>query len=799
MIFRLILHIPISKLCYFIFFLTLSCYLSFSQNSQDEDPLINSYIKYFNAPREIAYAHLNKSIYIKGETLAFNAYVFDKNYKGLSKPTTNLYCTISDENGKTIKSKMLKVTDGIAYGVFYVDSLFSSGNYIFKAYTSYMKNFDEQNYYIENIKVVDLDIDNGVYPKVISSVLDAQFLPEGGHLVANVENTTGIIIKDSLGFGVPNVNGHILNSRGQEINVFKTNQFGIGRFSYTPKDYNSYKVKFNFEGEDQIFDLPKAEPFGIALTLSNINNKITLRLLTNDKTFPEVRGKPYKLAIHNGKSLNIIYVEFEDGPIIIKGINYNDLFAGINIFTLFNEKNEPLLERLLFKYDGVNFLKSNSVTYNRKKDSTEVILSFKDIDTSLINKFSLSILPEETKSYNHHQNIISSFYLQPYVKSYIENASWYFTNVDRRKQYELDNLLITQGWSSYDWNAIFNYSPNAIYPFETGVSFKATVNTNDSNQFVMYPNLFNKMETFEISKDNNTFEKNGLILYDEEKIRISEVNKNNKLKRSGIYLQFSPLKIPDLEKHIKVLPLKEQVYFDSNLSQPLIESSWTEYEQLDEVLIEVNKEKERIEKIKNTAFGRVDVFDTSKRRMYIDLASYLSAQGYQVNQANGTLRVYNQASNSFGTQGSPLFYIDNRLVADYGELAFYDLDIVDYIIINKRGLSEGLRGANGVIKIFTDPTIAFKENPQISKFQEFEIPLTFSKPTKFYAPKYSYYQTKFFNEYGVIEWLPNMSVDENGNISFKISNHSGNNIKLFIEGTANNGSFISEVKTVNFD
>ena len=95
--------------------------------------------------------------------------------------------------------------------------------------------------------------------------------------------------------------------------------------------------------------------------------------------------------------------------------------------------------------------------------------------------------------------------------------------------------------------------------------------------------------------------------------------------------------------------------------------------------------------------------------------------------------------------------------------------------------------------------MAFKNNPQLSQFQEIKIPLTFTAPTKFYAPKYTSYQSKFFKEYGVIDWIPNMSVDENGTISFKISNQSGNNIKLFIEGTANNGSFISEVKSVTLN
>jgi hypothetical protein len=39
-------------------------------------------------------------------------------------------------------------------------------------------------------------------------------------------------------------------------------------------------------------------------------------------------------------------------------------------------------------------------------------------------------------------------------------------------------------------------------------------------------------------------------------------------------------------------------------------------------------------------------------------------------------------------------------------------------------------------------------------------------------------------------------VDETGTISFKIHPNQTNNFKIFIEGTANNGSYISEAKVI---
>ena len=133
MFFRFHLKVLTPKIYCSVLFITICFVQSFSQNNEVQDSIIDSYKVYANNLREVAYAHLNKSVFVKGETLAFTAYVFVKGDKKPSQLTSNLYCTISDENGKTIKSKMLLVTNGVSHGSFYVDSLFSSGNYTFKA------------------------------------------------------------------------------------------------------------------------------------------------------------------------------------------------------------------------------------------------------------------------------------------------------------------------------------------------------------------------------------------------------------------------------------------------------------------------------------------------------------------------------------------------------------------------------------------------------------------------------------------------------------------------------------------
>ena len=91
-------------------------------NAQSQN-IIDAYEEYTEETREIVYAHLNKSTYVKGEMMGFTAYIFDKYSKKTSLETKNLYCTISNSDNQILKKKLLLVENGIASNIFHIDSL----------------------------------------------------------------------------------------------------------------------------------------------------------------------------------------------------------------------------------------------------------------------------------------------------------------------------------------------------------------------------------------------------------------------------------------------------------------------------------------------------------------------------------------------------------------------------------------------------------------------------------------------------------------------------------------------------
>ena len=146
-----------------------------------------------------------------------------------------------------------------------------------------------------------------------------------------------------------------------------------------------------------------------------------------------IKNKSFTLFVHNGIQSKSIPIQFDNNTRVIKAIERNNLFSGINIFTLFNDKDQPVLERVFFNYEGIEIFKTAKAFVTKNQDSLSVQVPVNGLTASEVAHLSVSILPNDTKSYNTDHNIISYTLLQPYVKGYIENAKYYFQNINISK------------------------------------------------------------------------------------------------------------------------------------------------------------------------------------------------------------------------------------------------------------------------------------------------------------------------------------------------------------------------------
>ena len=189
--------------------------------SAQEKKVENHYVDYFKLPRESLFLHTNKTSYIAGEEIWFKVYAYDRRNNLSSKTTTNVYLGIYDEKGKQINKKLFLSKDGVASGSVLIDSTYTSGKYYLKTYTNWMKNFKEDDSYIQQIQVMNVDSGENKSNEETARAYDIRFLPEGGYLLNEVNNNVGIKIIDDTGKGTPS-EGIILNSKGTEVATFKS-------------------------------------------------------------------------------------------------------------------------------------------------------------------------------------------------------------------------------------------------------------------------------------------------------------------------------------------------------------------------------------------------------------------------------------------------------------------------------------------------------------------------------------------------------------------------------------------------
>ncbi|MDT8347923.1 MAG: hypothetical protein RQ756_08975, partial [Flavobacteriaceae bacterium] len=453
----------------------LGFFYGFSQN------LETSYSNYFELPREQVFLHLNKTKFVTGETLWFKAYVTDQKYGILNPLTKNLYVGIYDEDGVELQKQLWYVEDGMTHGQLEITKEFLTGEYYIKASTNYMKNFGPEQNYLQKISVINLSEEVKWSYKTSSSTNNAvlNILPEGGAFVLNTLNSVGVKLTDTLGYGYAEVRLSVKNQTGDIITETVTNRFGHARFDIQPNPGDSFQVI----AEDLATEgLTNFKTNGITMRVNALlNQQVIVELNTNTSTINRIKDKKYQLLVHRDGLVFKIPVVFgaEELKKTIQ-IPRSMLLPGVNILTLFNEQEQPILERMLFnqtdKLSTEDFLQVEYLGKNM--DSMAVALKY---NTDEIWHLSASFLPSETDAYKPEHNIYSALLLKPYLKGFIENAPYYFQNAsDRKTKLDLDLLLLTQGWSSYDWYSIQQGIKPFKFNFEQGLSLRGKVYVDEN-------------------------------------------------------------------------------------------------------------------------------------------------------------------------------------------------------------------------------------------------------------------------------------------------------------------------------
>ena len=780
-----------------ILFLSIFTIASFGQ---DKKILDSSYVDYFKLTREIPYLHLNKTNYIQGEEIWFQAYILNQKTKKLHNHTTNLYCTIYDEKGNYKQSNLLYVKNGIATGNIKVDSTFTKGTYYIKAATNWMRNFEEDETFTQKIHIIGGETSENITES--SKNYDLQLLPEGGHLVESTTAVVGIIIKNKKNKGVKIKSGVLLNAKNKVIKEISTNQFGLGKVSFYYKPNSNYKIKINTqEGEEIIKNIEPAKKIGITLNVVNPNSTIIkLTMQTNKETLKNSKNSNYHIYIHNTSSIIKSSFTLKENTLSYNSfLSVKKLEKGLNIITILNDNMQPILERIFFNNHKSLYSNISSKVVSKSRDSLTITLSKNNTQNHFL---SATFLPEDTKSYSLENTMYSKFLLKPFIKGDIENSSYYFKNSNRKKLADLDLLLLTQGWSKYNWYNIFNVTPKQRFEFERGMTVKGSVNMNTlkgDSQIILFSSTNSRLFTAPII--NNRFSFNNIYLTDSSNVSFSIQNKN-KLKKPKIYTDFSPklntnaIAVNNYPSDFKALKINLKDFIKERIL-------------LDEVEI---KGKSKL-KYKPSVSGSYQTFKVSDGLIpkRTNILTFLRSRGFIVNGDNnqssmistnrgvsrGPISILdfgNDTDNLISTPGITAdfvkVYLDNTQIVSQYENNLY---MINHLNVEDFDEIHYSKSFGGEIFLFTNPIRNFANR---KLFNTHKLPLGFSKAKKYYQPKYYSNTSDIFNDFGAIYWKSNIEIDTD-KYTFKIPYLNQNSLRFYIEGITSDGSIIFEEKVIH--
>lgn len=411
---------------------------------------------------EKVYIHLDKPGYSAGETIWFKAYDVDGSNNQPATVSKVLYAEVLNQKNEAVLQGKIKLENGTGSGSFYLPFSIPSGNYRFRAYTSWMKNFSADYYFEQPIFVVNAF---GSAPTQDTSSNKASLFvgvyPEGGSLVTGLSSRCGVKVTSANGSGI-DFTGVVVNQLNDTITRFQSLKFGMGHFDFTPVAGANYRaIVVTTIGETKEIALPGAANEGAVLSLSDEGSRIKLTV----RSTTALHGQPLYLLAHTRQQLKKAEMRMFLPNATEFYINKDELGPGISHITLFNQYKQPLCERLFFQPPTEQLFidaQTGSQVYGTRTKGGVEITTRDAAGRSLPANLSMGIYRIDPLQPATPATIVSYLWLSSDLAGFIEAPDYYFSPGDEVVAAR-DNLMLTQGWRKFKWDDVSHNRLPAFY------------------------------------------------------------------------------------------------------------------------------------------------------------------------------------------------------------------------------------------------------------------------------------------------------------------------------------------------
>ena len=751
---------------------------------------IQSSIESYNSKHlpEKIYLHTDKSVYLNNEICWFKIYDMDGFFHTPLTLNKVAYIELLDENKKAVLQEKVGLKNATGNGSLQLPSTIPSGKYTLIAYTNWMKNFDPAFFFTKTITVINTQNINehqNASPKLNYNI---NIYPESGQMLGGTLNKIAFSIRDSYGKGI-NTKGKVLNSKGDSICSYNTLINGIGSFSFSPIEKESYKMVVETPNGIIEKSIAPITQNGYSLHVENINNE----QVQIDINHSNVNDKTAYLIIHcRGNIKKAIQLNLAEQKNSLP-IQLSDLGEGINTITLFNEIKKPVAERLFFKYPSIekNQVKIESAVY---KNRTKVNLT---INTNASNPYDGSIAVYKIDSLQNldEMNIQNYVLLSADLTGKIEAPQTYFDPANQHRMIAMDNLMLTNGWRRFTQedienksNSTFNYLPEIGGSLIKGKILNKGTQT-PSKETAGFLSVPSKNTVFKSAiSDNNgnvvfqfqEFNNNGQIIVFADSVK----NIKNKIEIDNPFIgknipigTYAPIDISKLpQNEIKTWHRDIQI---QNYYTPQYATQFSANQQ------------------DTNAF-----YYTPDRTYYLDdyarfntleevIREYVTPVTLVKEKGKYQLYVYDDAYKQFFEQ-SPLVLLDGVVIKDIDKFLEYDPLKIRKLEVVSRVYFSGNLAYNGVINFttYTGKLDAFELDPNavVLDYKGLQSKRIFNAPVYENELQIESRMPDFRN---LLYWKTDATIGKNNTYSFFTSDLKGNYI-ISIQGVNKNGNMINE-------
>lgn len=401
------------------------------------------------ALQEKIFVHTDKEFYLAGEIMWFRLfYVEGSTHRPLDLSKVAYVELIGRDNKPAMQAK-IPLKPGHGDGSFFLPVSIPTGAYTLRAYTNWMKNFGPEYFFQKTVRVVNTLKTNQETLRDTAFRYDIQFLPEGGHLVKGIESKVAFRITDQYGKGL-NFSGAVLGSNNDTLLQFRPHKFGMGSFVFTPAATGIYKTMIELPNGETVYrDLPAVEEHGLILRVQEDGVGAVRATVTASSTQPQ----DVFLFVHTRQSVKLAEKKLLNNGVASFSIPESQLGEGISHFTLFDQRQQPVAERLYFRRPagGLSIeANTDAKTYAARKKVNVSIASRVPADMSL------SIYRTGSLEEAAPQDIRTYLWLSSDLRGNIESPGYYFSSNTPEVKQALDNLMLVHGWRKFNWTTLLN-------------------------------------------------------------------------------------------------------------------------------------------------------------------------------------------------------------------------------------------------------------------------------------------------------------------------------------------------------